>query len=138
MAGAAIQRRAPLASRGLRDCTAASAKTSRSSTMLVSSTSARAAATPGSGATIGGLRRTALGPRAHCTAHHVEAEQAAFDGAVPQRYAARLLQTHLAGQLEVGREHPGGPAGVVLLPVRRQLAEELATIVGVRGFTPLC
>ena len=35
-------------------------------------------------------------------------------------------------QLQVGRQHPGGPAGVVLLPVRRQLVEEVAAVLGLR------
>jgi hypothetical protein len=61
---------------------------------------------------------------------HVEAEHAAFDGAVPHRHAARFFQAHLAGQLEVGREHPAGPAGKILLPVAGQLAEELAAVFG--------
>jgi hypothetical protein len=64
--------------------------------------------------------------------HHVEAEQPAFDRAVPHRDAARFLQPHAARQLEVGREHPGRPAGVVLLPVRGELGEEVA---GWRSFS---
>ena len=61
---------------------------------------------------------------------HVEAEHAAFDGAVPHRHAARFFQAHLAGQLEVRREHPGRPAAVVLFQCGGQLGEEFATIVG--------
>ena len=72
--------------------------------------------------------------RARRALHHVEAEHPAFDRAVPHRHAARRLQAHLAGQLQVGRQQPGGPAGVVLLPVGGQLHEELAAVVGMRLF----
>src|SRR5256885_9649551 len=58
-----------------------------------------------------------------CATDHVEAEQPAFDGAVPHGRATRLLQAHLAGQLEVGREHPGAPAAVVLLRSEEHTSE---------------
>src|SRR5690606_20285396 len=119
-----------------------SAKISRSSATLVSTTTGRGGS-PGAawagrrsstftfalGSAFGGALAGTLAQR---SLDHVEAEHAAFDGAVPHRHAARFLQAHLAGQLEVGREHPGRPAAVVLLPVRGELAEELAAVLGLR------
>src|SRR5690606_7040218 len=58
----------------------------------------------------------------------VEAEQPAFDGAIEHHDTAAFLQAHGARQLHVGAEDPGRPAGVVLLPVRRQLLEEGARL----------
>ena len=68
------------------------------------------------------------GPAAQAAANQVKAEQAAFDGAVPHRHAARLLEAHLAGELQVGREHPRLPADVVFLPMAGELLEEFAAI----------
>src|SRR3990167_4654359 len=133
MAGAAIQRKAPRASRSLRGATASSANTSRSSTMLVSITTGRTALPCGDSGAIDSPCRRAPRTGTYGAAHHVEAEQAAFNGTVPHRHAARLLQAHLAGQLEVGREHPGRPACIVFLPVCGQLAKELAPVIGVRS-----
>src|SRR5690606_1298445 len=95
MAAVAIQPPGSRSSAARSGAMAGSSKTKRSSTTLVSITRAW----PGMS-----------GPR--LAGGQVEAEQAAFDGAVPQRHAARFLEAHLAGQLEVGREQPGGPAGV--------------------------
>src|SRR3954465_11975981 len=104
MAAVASQRKEPASRPCLTGWAAAAPNTNRSRTTLVSRTS---------GFTVAGR-----------AGHHVEAEQAALDRAVPHRHAARFLQAHARGQLGVRRQHPGRPAGVVLLPVRGELGEE--------------
>jgi glucose/arabinose dehydrogenase len=48
-------------------------------------------------------------------------------GAVPHRHAAAFLQPHQRGQLHLGAEAPGRPAGVVALPVAGQAAKKAPT-----------
>src|SRR3990167_6610781 len=59
----------------------------------------------------------------------VEAEEAALDGAVEHDDAAAFLEAHRAGQLHVGAEDPGGPAGVLFFPVGRQALKEGGSFV---------
>ena len=69
----------------------------------------------------------------------IEAKEPAFDRAVPHGHAARFLQTHLAGQLEVGREQMSGPAGVLFFPVGGKALKEvidLLTGFGLRVLAP--
>ena len=64
------------------------------------------------------------GSAARRARHHVEAEQPAFDRAVPHRHALALFQPHQRRQLHLRAQHPGRPAGVVSLPVGGELGEE--------------
>src|SRR6478672_7895453 len=138
MTSVATHARRPWLSSVRRGAVRGAPKISRSSATLVSTTTGRAGSPAGASAGSASSTRIAgaagacgIGRRlgaalAHGALDHVETEHAAFDRPVPHRYAARLFQAHLARQLEVGREHPGRPAAVVLLPMRGQLAEELA------------
>src|SRR5450830_1930940 len=142
MAPVACQCRVPASRPARTGAVAGSANTNRSSTMLVSSTTWPAAGTQGS-STSGSLRRITHGPGgfgagrlvAHAATNQVKAEQAAFDGPVPHGHPTRLLEPHAARQLEVGGQHPGLPAGIVLLPMAGQLHEEFAAIFGLGRFT---
>src|SRR6185369_247940 len=117
MATVANQSSWPSASAACSGWVAGSPKTNRSNTTLVSRTSS--AGRVRSGINFAGLIGVRHFPGR--APHHVEPEQAALDRTVPHRHTARLLQPHARGQLEVGRQYPGGPAGVVLFPVRCEL-----------------
>src|SRR5687768_13564034 len=117
MAWVATQWPSPCSSTAFSGLDRALSKTNRSRTMLVSRTSVG----------IFGAGRAL---------DHVEAEQPAFDGAVPHRNPPRFLQTHARRKLEVRGQHPGGPPRIVLLPVRGELVEKVATVFGFRPLPP--
>ena len=62
----------------------------------------------------------------------LEAHQAAFDGAVVQRHAARGFQAQARGELCIRREQPRRPAAVVRFPVRREPRKKLIRLTFAR------